>query len=192
MYHSKEQIKELLADLESTVDKSTDEYFNKYMKIVYSFGKEMRLTQKGIERCEELYQKWLKGEVLEREDLLILGFLLSDVSVLEQNKTKIHDLVTIYNQTIIAYNPDFDYMNQFVNTVLPAKGYSEVNKEYIPEIEEMYLRDFVITDKEQIEMLSTRQMPISDLKVCPYCKEDFSNAGIEALFKHVKDTHGKK
>jgi len=192
MYHDRKELKDLFVELESIEDKSTDDYFYKYMKIVYSFGKERRLTQKGIEKCEELYQQWKKGEILKREDILMLGFLLSDVCVLEGSEKKTTDLVKIYNQTMTTYNPDFDYMNQFVMTVLPEKGYSEVNKDYMPEIEEMYLRDFVLPDKEQNTMISTGAMPIDDIKTCPYCGMDFSNANVEALFKHVKNTHRKK
>lgn len=192
MYPNRKELKDLFIELESIKDKSTDSYFYKYMKIVFSFGKERRLTQKGIEKCEELYQIWKKGEILKREDILMLGFLLSDVCVLEANNQKVGDLATIYDQTMTKYNPDFDYMNQFATITLLEKGYSEVNKDYMPEIEEMYLRDFVLPDEEQVEMISTGRMPIDDIKECPYCGKDFINEDVEALFKHVKDTHEKK
>lgn len=192
MYPNRKELKDLFIELESIKDKSTDDYFYKYMKIIYSFGKERRLTQKGIEKCKELYQKWKKGEILGREDILILGFLLSDVCILEASNEKISDLVTVYNQTMTKYNPDFDYMNEFTLITLLEKGYSEVNKDYMPEIEEMYLRDFVLPDEEQVEMISTGKMPMDDIKKCPYCGIDFGNEEIEVLFKHVKDTHGKK
>ena len=192
MYPNRKELKDLFIELESIKDKSTDDYFYKYMKIVYSFGKERRLTQKGIEKCEELYQMWKKDGILEREDILVLGFLLSDICVLEASDEKINDLVTIYNQTMMKYNPDFDYMNQFALVTLLEKGYSEVNKDYMPEIEEMYLRDLVLPDEEQVEMISTGKMPMDDIKKCPYCSKDFSNEEPDVLFKHVKDTHEKK
>lgn len=192
MYPNRKELKNLFLELELIKDKSTDDYFYKYMKIIYSFGKERRLTQKGIEKCEELYQRWKKDEILEREDILVLGFLLSDVCVLEASDEKINDLVTIYDQTIITYNPDFDYMNEFALITLLEKGYSEVNENYMPEVEEMYLRDLVLPDDEQVTMISTGKMPIDDIKSCPYCKKDFSSEGIEVLFKHVKEKHGKK
>lgn len=192
MYYDRKQLKELFEELESIEDKSTDDYFYKYMKIIYSFGKERRLTEKGIEKCKKLHQKWKKGETLEREDLFALGFLLSDVSVLEGDQSKINDLVKIYNQTISTYHPDFDYMNQFALNLLTTKGYSEVNKQYMPEIEEMYLRDLVLPDKEQIEMISTGKMPIDDIKTCPYCGKDFKYKSVELLFKHVNAMHRKK
>src|SRR3989304_4833640 len=167
MYHDRKELKDLFVELESIEVKSRGDFFYKHRKNVYAFGKERRLTQKGIEKCEELYQQWKKGEILKREDILMLGFLLSDVCVLEGSEKKTTDLVKIYNQTMTTYNPDFDYMNQFVMTVLPEKGYSEVNKDYMPEIEEREGRDFVIPDKERNAFVSKGVLPLDDIKTCP-------------------------
>jgi len=191
-YYNRSELKEKFTELESIKDKSTYEYFFKYMKVVYSFGKDKRLTQSGIDKGRELHERWLKGEKLGREDMLLLGFLLSDICILEESSKKMSDVKTIYYQTMTTWKPDFDYMHNFANTIIPNKGYSELNKEYMPTIEKMYLNDNVFSDPEQMTMITTGEMPLDKIKVCPYCGKGFSESNVEDLFKHVKDKHGKK
>lgn len=192
MYYTKKEYKQKIDELKSIKDKSTDDYYFKYMKVVYSFGRIRRLTKKGIDKGRELHKKWLKGEKMGRKDILLLGFLLSDICVLDGNMKIVRDLKTVYEQTITAYKPDFDYMSEFAKTILPEKGYSEMNTEYMESVEQMFLNDYVYSEPEQVTMIHSGVMPLDELKVCPYCSKDFAKTNVEDLFKHVKENHGKK
>lgn len=190
MYYNRSQLRDKLDELNLIKDKNSDEYFFKYMKIIYSFGRDKILTEYGINKGRELYDKWIRGETLNREDILLLGFLVSDICIIDGDEKKLKDLNTIYYQTITLYKPDFEYMRAFANTTMPQKGYSKLNENYMPHIEQMYLNEHVITDPEQMSMINTGRMSIDNLKICPYCAKEFVE--VEHLFKHVKKLHSKK
>jgi len=85
--YKKSEFEDKMSELELIKDRSSDEYFFKYMKIIISFGKEDRLTDYGYQRGKELYTRWKKGEELKREEMMNLGLLLSDICIIDQDYT---------------------------------------------------------------------------------------------------------
>ena len=192
-FYKREEFEKRFSELQSIENKESDNYFFKYMKIVLSFGLPVRISERGYDRCTNLYKKWKDGEKLGREEMMTLGFALSDIAIFEENREMIEDLSVIYNQTITKYNPDFSYVQNFGKKHLVELGYSESNPNYMQTIELMFAKDFVFSDPSRMKMIQTGVMPLyDDIKVCPYCAETFTEKNVEELFKHVKDEHGKK
>ena len=191
-FYTKDQFEEKLAEIEG-MDKKSDDYFFKYMKIIISFGKPIRLTEKGYNEGFRLYEKWKEDkESLTREENILAGFLLSDIAVLESDDKMSRDLQLIYNQMVTTYKPDFHYMQDFGQNHLLEDGYVGSNPNYMVTVEQMFTQDYVIPSDDQVHMINTGEMPIyDDVKVCPYCGKQFG-ADVELLFKHVKSEHSKK
>lgn len=198
LFYTKDQFEEKLAEVEGMDRKSTN-YFFKYMKIITSFGKAIKLSDKGYNEGVRLYEKWkawhyMKDELrmLTREENILAGFLLSDIAILESDEKMSEDLQVIYNQMVTTYKPDFQYMQDFGQNHLLERGYVESNPNYMVTVEQMFTQDYVIPDAEHSRMIDTGEMPIyDDVKVCPYCGKQFGN-DVELLFKHVKSNHDKK
>ncbi len=192
-FYTKDQFEEKLAEVEGIKDRETDEYFFKYMKIIISFGKPVRLSDKGYKEGVRLYEKWKEDkESLTREENILAGFLLSDTAVLEADVKMSKDLQLIYNQMVTMYKPDFQYMQDFGRNHLLEGGYVESNPNYMVTVEQMFTQDYVVPSADQVHMINTGEMPIyDDVKVCPYCGKQFGT-DVELLFKHVKSEHSKK
>lgn len=198
-FYTKDQFEEKLSEIEGMKDKKSDEYFFKYMKIVMSFGKKIRLSDKGYKEGIHLYEKWKawyykndEQKKLTREEHMSVGFLLSDIAVLESDDKLSRDLQLIYNQMVTTYKPDFQYMQDFGQNHLLKRGYVEPNPNYMVTVEQMFTKDYVIPDAEHSRMIKTGELPIyDDIKVCPYCGKQFGK-DVKLLFKHVKSEHDKK
>ena len=198
-FYTKDQFEEKLAEVEAMKTKKGDDYFFKYMKIILSFGKPIRLTENGYKEGIHLHEKWQtwyycedKQKKLTREENILAGFLLSDIAVLEESDSMSRDLQLIYNQMVTMYKPDFQYMQDFGQNHLLKRGYVESNPNYMVTVEQMFTQDYVIPDAEHSRMINTGEMPIyEDVKVCPYCGKQFGD-DVELLFKHVKSEHDKK
>jgi len=190
--YKKDEFEEKFAELEKMPDKKSDEFFFKYMRMIISFGRPVRITKKGYEKGLELYERWKKEEEFTREENLLIGFMLSDICVLEEDSKMMEDLNIMYNQMVTKYKPDFQYLQEFGQTYLIKAGFTESNPHYMQSIEDMFTTDYVLPDAEQVRMISTGEMPIYDkVKVCPYCGKQFGDDA-ELLFKHVKAEHSKK
>ncbi len=173
-------------------DKKTNEYFLKYMKMIVTFGRPVRISEKGFKTGLELYAKWKKGEGLDREENMLIGFLLSDICVLQENTQMMYDLNTLYNQMVTTYKPDFQYLQDFGQRYLLEAGHVESNPHYMEAVSNMFTTDYVLQDSDQMRMVNTGEMPIYDkVKACPYCGKQFGEDS-ELLFKHVKANHDKK
>lgn len=190
--YKKFQFEDKMSELELIEDRTSNEYFFKYMKIIISFGKEDRLTDYGYKRGEELYAKWKKGEELKREEMMNLGLLLSDICIIDQDYTMQSDITKIYNQTMTKYKPDLAYI-QAVSKLFPNLGFTESNPNYMDVVHQMFIKECIEPSPEQMRMVTSGEMPIyTDVKVCPYCNKQFGEANVEDLFKHVKAEHDKK
>lgn len=190
--YKREEFEERFSELEKMPDKKANEFFFKYMKIVISFGRPIRITERGYEKGLELYERWKKEEEFTREENILIGFMLSDICILEENAGMMEDLNTMYNQMITKYNPDFQYLQEFGQKYLIQGGFVESNPHYMQMVEQMFTTDYILPDADQVRMIDTGEMPIYDkVKVCPYCGKQFGNDA-ELLFKHVKAEHSKK
>ena len=192
-HYKKSEFEEKFSEVEG-IDKKTEEFFFKYMMLIMSFGRPVRLSQRGYDKGMELYKKWKEDkESLTREENMLLGFVLSDISVMEENKQMMSDLGTIYNQMVTKYKPDFQYMQEFSQKHILELGCAESNPNYMLTVEQMFTKDFVLPNAEQMRMVTTGEMPIyDDVKACPYCGKQFGKDSVEDLFKHVKSEHDKK
>lgn len=192
-FYSKSEFEDRFTEVEKIKDNRSNEYFFKYMMIILSYGRTIRLSHYGYDEGKKLYQKWKEDkEELSREENILLGFLLSDMAVLDEDSIIVKDLKLVYNQMITEYKPDFQYLQEFGKNHLVQKGYMESNPNYMQTVENMFTTDMVLPDPEQIRMITTGEMPIyDDIKVCPYCGKQFGD-DVELLFKHVKATHDKK
>jgi len=168
-FYTKDQFEEKLSEIEGMKDKKSDDYFFKYMKIVMSFGKKIRLSDKGYKEGIHLYEKWKtwyytndEQKKLTREESISAGFLLSDIAVLESDDKLSKDLHLIYNEMVTTYKPDFQYMQDFGQNHLLKLGYMESNPNYMVTVEQMFTKDYVIPDPEQVHMIKTGEMPILD------------------------------
>ena len=188
--YTRDQFEEKFTELEK-LDKHTDEHFCKYMKLMISFGRATIITEKGIKKGKELYKKWKSGKELTREENMACGFLVSDISVLEDNHEMMTALHEIYNDMVVKHKPDFGYLQSFGRDHMVEVGYTEPNPKYMETMEQMFIADHVANDPEQINMINSGEMPIYDkVKACPYCGKSFRE--VELLFKHVKSEHDKK
>lgn len=191
-FYKRDEFEDRFAEIERTADKKTDTYFLKYMKMIVTFGRPVRISEKGFKTGLELYAKWKKGEELTREENMLIGFLLSDICVLQENAQMMYDLNKLYNQMVTQYKPDFQYLQDFGQRYLLEAGYVESNPHYMEAVSKMFTTDYVLQDAEQVRMINTGEMPIYDkVKVCPYCGKQFGD-DVELLFKHVKAEHDKK
>ncbi len=191
-FYTKEEFEDRFSEIEKMPDKKTSEYFLKYMKMIVTFGRPVRISEKGFKTGLELYAKWKKGEELTREENMLVGFLLSDICVLQENEQMMYDLNTLYNQMVTTYKPDFQYLQDFGQKFLLEAGYVESNPHFMETVAQMFTTDYVLQDAEQIRMINTGEMPIYDkVKVCPYCGKQFGDDA-DLLFKHVKAEHDKK
>lgn len=191
-FYTKEEFEERFAELEKITDKKSDKYFLKYMRMIASYGRGVRITEKGYKKGLEIYARWKKGEELTREENIMVGYMVSDICILEENPAMMEDLNTLYNQMVTQYKPDFQYLQEFGQKFLIQGGYVESNPCYMQNIEKMFTTDYIIPDAEQMRMINTGEMPIYDkVKVCPYCGKQFGD-DVELLFKHVKAEHDKK
>lgn len=191
-FYKRDEFEDRFAEIERTTDKKTNEYFLKYMKMIVTFGRPVRISEKGFKTGLELYAKWKNREELTREEIILVGFLLSDICVLQENPAMMEDLNVLYNQMVTQYKPDFQYLQEFGQKHLLEAGYVESNPHYMEPVSQMFTTDYVLQDDEQMRMVNTGEMPIYDkVKVCPYCGKQFGEDS-ELLFKHVKDEHDKK
>ena len=192
-FYKKSQFEEKFTEVEKIEDKNSMEYFFKYMMLIISFGKAIRLSEYGYKEGVRLYKQWSdEEEDLTREESMLIGFLLSDISIIECDLKIADDLKIIYNQMITKYKPDFAYLQEFGQNYLLQGGYVEPNPHYMQTVNQMFTTDMVLPDPEQILMIQSGEMPIyDDIKVCPYCSKQFGT-DVELLFKHVKAEHGKK
>ena len=143
----------------------------------------------AIQKCEEWKEE---NRELTREESILVGFLLTDICVLDKDSKMMEDLKTIYNQMVTKHKPDFAYLQEFGQKHLLEGGHVEPNPHYMQTVEQMFTIDRVLTDAEQVRMINTGEMPIYDeVKVCPYCGKQFGD-DVELLFKHVKTEHDKK
>ncbi len=192
-FYKRDEFEEKFSEIEGMTDRKTNEYFLKYMKMIVTFGRPVRISEKGFKTGLELYAKWKKGEELTREENMLVGFLLSDICVLQENAQMMYDLNDLYNQMVTKYKPDFQYLQDFGQKFLLEAGYVESNPHYMETVAQMFTTDYVLQDAEQIRMINTGEMPIYDkVKVCPYCGKQFGDGDAELLFKHVKAEHDKK
>ncbi len=191
-FYTQEEFEDRFAEVE-TMDKTTAEHFFKYMKLIISFGRVIRISKKGYEEGLELYKRWKDGEKLTRKESILVGFMISDISVLEENANMMEDLNQMYNEMVTTYKPDFQYMQDFGTKYLLEEGYVESNPHYMETMEKMFATDMIFPDAEHMKMITTGEMPIyEDVKACPYCNKQFSKDNTEDLFKHVKDEHDNK
>ncbi len=191
--YNKDEFEEKFSEIEAMKNRDSNEYFLKYMKIIISFGRPVRISEHGYKTGLDLYAKWKKGEALDREENMLAGFLLSDICVLEENAEMMADLNKLYNQMVTTHKPDFQYLQEFGQTHLLEAGYVESNPHYMETVEQMFTTDYVLPDPEQLRMIKTGEMPIYDkVKACPYCGKQYTEETVEDLFKHVKAEHSKK
>jgi len=141
--YKREEFEERFSELEKMPDKKADEFFFKYMKIVISFGRPIRITERGYEKGLELYERWKKEEEFTREEHILIGFMLSDICVLEEDTDMMQDLNTMYNQMITKYNPDFQYLQEFGQKYLIQAGFVESNPHYMQMVEQMFTTDYM-------------------------------------------------
>ncbi len=185
--YTRKQFEEKFTELEK-LDKHTDDYFYKYMKFMISFGRATIITERGIEKGKELYEKWKKKEELTREENLTCGFLLSDVCILEDDYDMTVDVGNLYEEMLDKHKPDFGYMQSFCQGTMLESGFIEPNPRYMSTIEQMFIHDHVENDSGRVNMIETGEMPRYDkAEICPYCGKQF-----EDLFKHVNSEHEKK
>lgn len=185
--YTKDQFEEKFTELEK-LNRHTDEYFYKYLKFMISFGRATIITEKGIEKAKELYERWRKGEELNREDNITCGFLLSDVCILEDDSDMTEAVGEIYQEMLDKHKPDFGYMQSFCQGNILEHGYIEANPRYMDTIEHMFIHEHVLNDPTRTKMVETGEMPRYDkAEICPYCGKQF-----EDLFKHVNFEHEKK
>ena len=78
-FYKKLQFEEKFIEIEKMSDKNSNNYFFKYMMIILSFGRPLRMSEYGYDEGRKLYKKWLDGEELSREECILLGFLLTDI-----------------------------------------------------------------------------------------------------------------
>lgn len=191
-FYTKQEFEDKFSELELMPNKKSTDFFLKYMKMIISFGRTIRISEKGYKKGLELYERWKKGEELTREENMLIGFMLSDICVLEENTSMMADLNEMYNQMVTRYKPDFQYLQDFGQKYLLQAGMVESNPHYMQTVEQMFTTDYILPDAEQMRMINTGEMPIYDkVKVCPYCGKQFGDDA-ELLFKHVKAEHGKK
>jgi len=192
-FYNREEFEDRFVEVEKILDKKSNEYFFKYMKIILSFGRPVRMSEYGYEEGLKLYEKWKKGEELSREEIILIGFMMSDICVLEESPKMMEDLNQMYNQMVTKYKPDFQYLQNFGQKHLLEGGYVESNPYYMHTVEQMFTTDYILPSSEQIRMITTGEMPIyEDVRVCPYCGKQFERDSVEDLFKHVKAEHSKK
>ncbi len=191
-FFNRNEFEDRFTEVEAMKDKESPEFFFKYMKIILSFGRPVRISQRGFDRGLELYDMWKHGVKLEREDHILVGFMMSDICVLREDPAMMEDLNTMYNEMVTTYKPDFQYLQEFGQKHLLEGGYVESNPHYMSTVEQMFTTDYILPSPEQVRMITTGEMPIYDKeKVCPYCGKQFGDR-IEDLFKHVKSEHDKK
>jgi len=82
---------------------------------------------------------------------------------------------------------------QEISKLFVNLGYVESNPNYMDTVNQMFVKECVEPNPEQMRMITTGEMPIYDeVKVCPYCGKQFTDEEVEELFKHVKAEHSKK
>lgn len=156
--YTKGQFEEKFSELEK-LDNKSEEYFYKYMKFIISFGRATIITEKGIKRGKELYEKWEKGEELTREENITCGFLLSDICILEDDVKMVIDVGELYDEMITKHKPDFGYIQSFCQDYMLEVGNTEPNPKYMKTVEQMFLTDHVMNDPAQLDMIDTGKMP---------------------------------
>ncbi len=156
--YTRGQFEEKFTELEK-LDKHSEEYFYKYMKFIISFGRATIITEKGVEKGKELFEKWKKGEELTREENMTCGFLLSDICILEDNIEMVMAVGELYEEMIEKHKPDFGYIQSFCQDYMLKTGNTEPNPKYMKTVEQMFLTDHVINDPTQLNMIDTGKMP---------------------------------
>ena len=187
--YTRKQFEEKFTELEK-LDKQSEEYFYKYMRFLISFGRAMIITEKGVEKGKELYEKWKRGEELAREENMLCGFLCSDICILEEDEQMLIDVGELYEQMITKHKPDFGYLQSFCQEYVLQAGFTEPNPRYMETIERMFITDHIVNNPIQLHMINSGEMPLfKEIKICPYCGDEFNE---KDLYKHVNTTHEKK
>ncbi len=108
----------------------SDEYRTLGQKIVASFCKPLRLTEKGITFGLETYDKWKKGEEVNRKELFGL-YILGAEALLLTKGANAHEITSeIYKVMYGKYKPEIAYLSKFIYEVLYPEGYLESNPNY--------------------------------------------------------------
>ncbi len=125
-YFDREELDEQLAILDK-YEQGSDEYRTLGQKIVASFCKPLRLTQKGIDHGLELYDKWLKGDDLRRQELFAL-YILGAEALLLTRGANAHEITSkVYKEMWNKYKPEVVYLTKFIYEVLYPENYLESN-----------------------------------------------------------------
>ncbi|MEE9411385.1 MAG: hypothetical protein V3V41_10695 [Candidatus Heimdallarchaeota archaeon] len=108
----------------------SDEYRTLGQKIVASFCKPLRLTEKGINHGLELYDKWKDGGELERKELFAL-YILGAEALLLTRGANAHEITSkVYKEMYGKYKPEITYLTKFIYEVLYPEDYLEANPNY--------------------------------------------------------------
>jgi hypothetical protein len=158
LHYTKDQLEEKMSELEH-IDKRSIEFFFKYMKIVISLGRPTRISEYGVLEGKKLYKRWLNKEELTRHEEITIGFLISEISVLEENEEMLKHVHDMYDNMTKKYKPDVDYMVNFVGNVLIGKKYLESNPNYMQTIENMFVIDEIVPSNELKGLYDGDKMP---------------------------------
>lgn len=158
LHYTKDQLEEKLSELDH-VDKRSLEYFFKYMRVVISFGRPTRISEYGVLEGKKLYKRWLNKEELTRHEEITIGFLISEISVLEENEEMLKHVHDMYHNMTRKYKPDVDYMVNFVGNVLIEKKYLESNPNHMQAIENMFVVDEIVPSDKLMGLYEGKKMP---------------------------------
>lgn len=116
----------------------TWDHFLHYMKVVCSFGKNIIMTDSGINHATELVNRWKNQEELNKEENFCLILLGTELAMLRKDKLDLPIIQKYYSEAISKYEPSYEYMQEFAQEKMIEKGYCMKNPQYHKEIEKLF------------------------------------------------------
>lgn len=128
------------------------------MKIMYSYGKPVVLTEKGFKEGIKLYNDFKAKKKLDRIQMFKLYTIGVESGLISDEPDTYETSVEVYKELFNRYKPDMYYVQSFMIDKLLPEGYLKINDNFIKNVQEM-LDVRIQDDKTLLEMYETGRMP---------------------------------
>lgn len=101
------------------------------IKIICSYTKPFTLSNNGITCGSILWDKFIVGDELSRDDLFKLALIGSEAALILDRSNWIKTSANIYKQMFTKYKPEDEYMESLIMDIYLPEGYYKENENFI-------------------------------------------------------------
>lgn len=106
------------------------------IKIICSYSKDIVLSDKGMDRGNLLWEMYIEGKEMERNELFELSTIGAEAAVMCDRLDYIENIRNIHKGIKDKYDPEDEYMESLINDIYLEEGYYEENVNFLPSIHE--------------------------------------------------------